>query len=302
MGTFLKNSSIDLEKAINTFNHIKPQLKNSYFELDIFFSRIISFLSPNSLSAAVHKHSFYELCVPLTGNAKYSINGKVVECSPDNIYILTPSSSHNLMEYSDNYASFTLGFSFVSPAKLSLISAHEETYYEIPASSFIFDSIIQSISLAYEEKTDYYNRINSILSNALFDIFENIKTFKNELIATTSPSKVSIVSDDSRIRLAIQYITDNISSSISVSDVANYVCISSRQLNRILKNALNLTTNDLINELKIKTAKRYMAKPNLSLSQIAVMCGFNSLTHFNLTFKKLTGYNPKAFRSSELHM
>ncbi len=300
MSTFLKNSSIDFEKAVNTFNHIKPQLKNSYFELDIFFSRIVSFLSPNSLSISVHKHSFYELFIPLSGTAKYCINNKVIECSPDNIYILAPSSPHNLIEYSDDYMAFTLGFSFVFPAKLSLMSSQEELYYEISASSFIFDSILQSISLAYEEKTDYYNRINSILSNALFEIFENIKTFKNELIATTSPSKVSIVSDDSRIRLAIQYITDNISSSISVSDVANYVCISSRQLNRILKNALDLTTNDLINELKIKAAKRYMSKPNLSLSQISVMCGFNSLTHFNLTFKKLTGYNPKAFRSSEL--
>ncbi|MBR2916564.1 MAG: helix-turn-helix transcriptional regulator, partial [Clostridia bacterium] len=88
----------------------------------------------------------------------------------------------------------------------------------------------------------------------------------------------------------------NISSSISVSDVANYVCISSRQLNRILKNALDITTNDLINELKIKAAKVYMKNPTLSISQISVMCGFNSLTHFNLTFKKLTGHTPKAFR------
>ena len=300
MSNFLKNNFAEFDKAVSSFNHIKPSLKNSYFELDIFFSRILSSANPSSLTQTTHKHSFYELYVPLSGSAIYSINNQKISLTSEKICVLSPSSSHKLMEYSEDYSVFTLGFSFVYPAKLSLMLPPEEAYYEIDCSSFIKDSILQSISLAYEEKTDYYDRINSILCNALFDIFENVKPINTELVATASQAKAGIVSDDARIRLAIQYITDNISSSISVNDVANYVCISSRQLNRVLKNALDLTTNDLINELKIKAAKRYMSTPNLSLSQISVMCGFNSLTHFNLTFKKLTGSNPKAFRSFEL--
>ena len=296
MSNFFKNNFAEFDKAVSSFNHIHPQFKTPYFELDIFFSRILAFLSPTSLSMSVHKHSFYELFIPLSGTAKCYINNEVIECSPDKIYILTPSSPHNLLEYSDDYVVFTLGFSFTFPSKFSLLKKPSNHYYEVPGSPFICNHILHCISLAYDKKPDYYNRINNILSNILFDIFENTEPFNSMFITTSPQLKEHNVLDDSRISLAIQYINDNISSSISVSDVANYVCISSRQLNRILKNALDITTNDLINELKIKAAKVYMKNPTLSISQISVMCGFNSLTHFNLTFKKLTGHTPKAFR------
>ena len=43
-------------------------------------------------------------------------------------------------------------------------------------------------------------------------------------------------------------------------------------------------------------AKRYIEQTDLPLSEIALMCGFNSPTHFNLTFKKTTGITPTLYR------
>ncbi len=300
MDKLIQYNIMDNGEAIDKFNRLKPIIKNDYFELDIFFSRIISSGKLNPLLSSDYNHSIYELHIPLSGSARYLINDSVVDVNPDKSYMFMPPSTHKIIDHSNDFSVFTLGFSFVAPINLSLPIASDESFYEITNLPFTVSDIGQVVYLAGEEKTDYYNRINSILTTAIFNIFDNTPIFESELTSVSIYSNIEVVSDDTRIRLAIQYITDNINSPISVNDVADYICISSRQLNRILKNAFNFTTNDLINQLKIKAAKRYMAVPTHSLSQIAVMCGFNSLTHFNLTFKKIMNITPKEFRKSAL--
>ena len=42
--------------------------------------------------------------------------------------------------------------------------------------------------------------------------------------------------------------------------------------------------------------KRLLANPQIRISEIAYEVGFNSLTHFNRMFRKMTGESPTAYR------
>ena len=44
-------------------------------------------------------------------------------------------------------------------------------------------------------------------------------------------------------------------------------------------------------------AKNLLLNPNLRISEVAYEIGFQSLTHFNRVFKKITGQSPTEFRS-----
>ena len=290
-------SSTNMNKAIRKFNNIKPHIKNDFFECDIFFSRIFS-RDTDLLPQPFHKHSFYELHIPISGSATYLIEDHEACCTPGKIFIFSPDNLHHLI-HSDNYLSITFGFSFVTPSSVATKSFIDGPCTEIDCSTDISNSILYMLHTLLDETIEDHYIFNNLFSVIIYDIFMRIPAFKNEFANNIDILNSGHFSDDARIRIAIQYISDNIAFPISADDVAGHLLLSSRQLNRILKNALNLSINQLINSIRIKVAKRYMATTDFSLSKIALMCGFNSPTHFNLTFKKATGVTPKLYRSTE---
>lgn len=287
----------DLSKK---FNAIKPKITNDFFELDIFFSRIVTGRYLSSISEPpLHKHSFYELIIPLQGTSTYTFK-KYNSCIFQNkIYLIVPNAKHRLVSYSEDFASLTFGFYFISPASLSLPIANNKPFLELELSTYLKNSILYMLALSSGTEKGFYQRLNMQFSLILFDIFNQVSAFQKALPDVLNNDDIETISDNTRIRTAIQYITDNIASDISVSDVSSSVSISTRQLNRILASSMNISINELINKIKIKEAKKYMNTSHLSLTQISTMCGFNSLTSFNRTFKANTGLTPKAYRANK---
>ena len=68
------NTNTDiLYDSAKKFNTIRPKISNDFFELDIFFSRIITAHHVAATSSTPsHKHSFYELIIPIAGTATYN--------------------------------------------------------------------------------------------------------------------------------------------------------------------------------------------------------------------------------------
>jgi AraC-like DNA-binding protein len=48
--------------------------------------------------------------------------------------------------------------------------------------------------------------------------------------------------------------------------------------------------------VRIEKAKNLLLNPNLRISEIAYEVGFQSLTHFNRVFRKITGQSPTDYR------
>ena len=48
--------------------------------------------------------------------------------------------------------------------------------------------------------------------------------------------------------------------------------------------------------MRVEKAKSLLPNPNLRISEIAYDIGFQSLTHFNRVFKRITGQSPTSYR------
>lgn len=57
-----------------------------------------------------------------------------------------------------------------------------------------------------------------------------------------------------------------------------------------------MTITDYVNHRRIVLAKQYLSRPTPSITDIALMTGFNDLNYFIRVFKKLTGQTPLQFR------
>ena len=65
---------------------------------------------------------------------------------------------------------------------------------------------------------------------------------------------------------------------------------------KMFKKATGMTFTHYLSLVRVAKAKKQLANPQLRLSEIAYEVGFNSLTHFNRMFRKLTGESPTVFR------
>jgi AraC-like DNA-binding protein len=71
-------------------------------------------------------------------------------------------------------------------------------------------------------------------------------------------------------------------------------------LSQVINDLLNYNFNDLINSYRVEEAKKMLkdeGMSNFTIASIAYECGFNTLSAFNVAFKKFTGLTPSQFRS-----
>ena len=82
---------------------------------------------------------------------------------------------------------------------------------------------------------------------------------------------------------------------VCLEDIARRLGISQRTLARRLS-AEKVTFTDVLQDLKIDLAKRYLVDPDISISQIAWLLGYQEVSSFTHAFKSWTNKTPRQFR------
>ena len=93
-----------------------------------------------------------------------------------------------------------------------------------------------------------------------------------------------------------QFIEEHHKEDLSLGIVARLINTSTFYFCKIFKQATGITFTDYLSRIRIEKAKNLLLNPNLRIGEIAYEVGFQSLTHFNRTFKKLAGQSPTEYR------
>lgn len=82
---------------------------------------------------------------------------------------------------------------------------------------------------------------------------------------------------------------------IKISEVAEVANLSSEAFCRYFKLRTRKTYTNFLNEVRISNACKMLIEGTQSIQSICYNSGFQNLSHFNRTFKKVTGKTPKAY-------
>ncbi|WP_437222750.1 helix-turn-helix transcriptional regulator [Planctomicrobium sp. SH661] len=98
---------------------------------------------------------------------------------------------------------------------------------------------------------------------------------------------------------SLDYIEANLSSKLSLVEIAGATHVSCSHLVKVFKRITNKTVYDHVLELRIQRAKELMAHygKSLTLAEIAKQCGFASHSHLTRAFTKEVGITPQVFRN-----
>jgi len=96
---------------------------------------------------------------------------------------------------------------------------------------------------------------------------------------------------------AKQFIEQHYQEKLSLDAVAKAVNTDRYYLCKLFKKLTGLTFTAYLSRMRIEVARNLLLNPNLRISEIAFEVGFQSLTHFNLVFKRILGESPSSYRS-----
>ena len=109
----------------------------------------------------------------------------------------------------------------------------------------------------------------------------------------------SIYSDE--IAKIKNYIDINFCGDISSKTIADEFNLLQNSLNKKFKKYIGQSIQEYILQLRINNAKYWLKNTSLSISKIAMKCGFNSPAYFSKYFKKVTQISPIEYRQEQLN-
>lgn len=88
----------------------------------------------------------------------------------------------------------------------------------------------------------------------------------------------------------------SVTSSVTVEEMAKASGYSSEYFSRIFKQLSGMTPSAYIISMKISASAQLLRDPNLSISKVAELQGFDDVNYFSRLFKKETGKTPTEFK------
>lgn len=95
---------------------------------------------------------------------------------------------------------------------------------------------------------------------------------------------------------AIQIMEEAIEEPLEVSELADIIGVSERQLLRLFKTHLNSSPAKLYLNLRLDRARRLLTQSDLSVIDVAMACGFQSHSHFSRVYRNRFGRPPQSER------
>ncbi len=99
------------------------------------------------------------------------------------------------------------------------------------------------------------------------------------------------------VRLAKAYIMQHLAEPMSLEHVARQVNVSPFHFCKVFKRATGMTFTDFVNRARVEKAKRMLMRPEARITEVAYDVGFQSLSHFNRSFRRIASESPTEFRA-----
>ncbi len=95
---------------------------------------------------------------------------------------------------------------------------------------------------------------------------------------------------------AVSYIETHYAEDMTLEKMASQVHLSRGQFCRQFQNWTGMTPFCYLNRCRVLNSSQLLAHSSKKISEIASLCGFNSISYFNRTFLKMIGMTPSAYR------
>lgn len=130
-----------------------------------------------------------------------------------------------------------------------------------------------------------------IIQHNLIHIFEYI--FRNiEAFSKSRTSRIQITAQV-RIQKMLSYIYEHYTETVTLEDIARAANISRSEAGRCFNIYMGYSPIEALIQYRLQIVHKLLNETNLTLQEISVECGFNSVNYFSRQFRKTYGCAPE---------
>jgi AraC-like DNA-binding protein len=132
--------------------------------------------------------------------------------------------------------------------------------------------------------------------------YYKVKTISVKSLPGENSLDVDIEKHLTRLLRAMEEEKLYLDTELSVNKLASLIEIPAKTISTVLNQHRQISFNDFVNGYRIKEVQVRLADPNnrhLTISGIAIDCGFNSQATFQRVFKNQTGMSPREFMNQQ---
>ncbi len=178
------------------------------------------------------------------------------------------------------------------------------TYAELAAIKSLFKNSEKGIRFLPPESEKIGRMLLGLLQlkgfkqlNRFLEILQHMSLNANyKLLASDAYQTDENTITDQRIQKVTRYMISNFQNHISLDKMAGLAGMQRTAFCRFFKEKTGRPLITYLNELRIGFACKLLIKGDMQILRICYETGFNSLSSFNRTFKKITGLNPKQYQ------
>lgn len=244
-----------------------------------------------------HYHPYYELYFLISGSCRMFIDHTIYYLSAGDIVMLAPYRLHQTVYGSGQPAErFTANFipSYIDyfeaqcggDGAASIFSRHK---LSVPAEQ---QSYVKKLFQEMAKETladDCYSRIQ--IKSLLFRLLAFLGRCRGLEQPQQLPAPEDVVIQD-----AAQYIYAHHSEPLTLEAVAENAHMSPAWFSRKFHKTLGLGFKNYLTHIRLEHAEELLLTTSLTITEIALTCGFSDGNYFGDAFKKARGLSPREFR------
>jgi AraC-like DNA-binding protein len=256
-------------------------------------------------SYKMHWHSYGEVILVGQGDTNiYKVNQNTYSLVEGDFVLVWPMEMHSIVD-ADREKSLVIQFSnafmnslfdlqrimhFYRNLHVICINSHRELVSMLTTIAYKMKEIF------FSDTADKELRCCMLLMQFMLTLDEHREEFAPEIDAGGRAGYTDAVMR--RMIMVTDYIKNNLTADdLSQSAMAEIAGISKDYFSRIFKNVTGMNYSKWLNMIRLEKATGLLTQNDLTLTEIAMMSGFQSIPSFNRVFRDEKGMAPGEYRS-----
>ena len=98
------------------------------------------------------------------------------------------------------------------------------------------------------------------------------------------------------VAAAVRYMDEHFAGPVRIEQVASRACLSPHRFTEVFSEAMGRTPRDYLRHLRVERAKTLLTESDHSITEVALLSGFNEAAYLTRVLRAATGLTPRAFR------